>query len=282
MSVSVWWHPLYRWYNTHSISDITSTVYMAQYALYVTSHPQFMTSQHSIHDIKLLYPTSHRLYLTARPLYLCHQTQIIDHTTPILCMITQPQYVWHHLNYIWPHFHSLCYHTTLWHHTFCIHVITPRIPVIASTVAGPLLIVYWLYHTYYMCEMKPTICGFYMNSIYSTGILCDITLTLYDKAILYSWHHIHSIHDSTPTLYDITYTILATSQPLYLWQDTSYVYDIILSIYDISHGVLVAIQPRYTQSHSQYLCNHTHLIDDITQNVCIKAHCQPSSRPFLL
>ena len=66
---------------------------MAQYALYVTSHPQFMTSQHSIHDIKLLYPTSHRLYLTARPLYLCHQTQIIDHTTPILCMITQPQYV---------------------------------------------------------------------------------------------------------------------------------------------------------------------------------------------
>ena len=87
-----------------------------------------------------------------------------DHTTPILCMITQPQYVWHHLNYIWPHFHSLCYHTTLWHHTFCIHVITPRIPVIASTVAGPLLIVYWLYHTYYMCDIKPPICGFYMNS----------------------------------------------------------------------------------------------------------------------
>ena len=36
-----------------------------------------------------------------------------------------------------------------------------------------------------MCDIKPPICGFYMNSIYSTGILCDITLTLYDKAILY-------------------------------------------------------------------------------------------------
>ena len=115
-----------------------------------------------------------------------------------LIPVVYTQYVWHHLNYIWPHFHSLCYHTTLWHHTFCIHIITPRIPVIASTVAGPLLIVYWLYHTYYMCDIKPPICGFYMNSIYSTGILCDITLTLYDKAILYSWHHIHSIHDSTP------------------------------------------------------------------------------------
>ena len=122
-----------------------------------------------------------------------------------------------------------------------------------------------------MCDIKPPICGFYMNSIYSTGILCDITLTLYDKAILYSWHHIHSIHDSTPTLYDITYTILATSQPLYLWQDTSYVYDIILSIYDISHGVWMTIQPRYLTSHSQYLCNHTHLIDDITTYVCMKS-----------
>ena len=197
-------------------------------------------------------------------------------------MVTQPQYVWHHMNYIWHHIHSLWYHSTLWHHTHSINVITSRIPVIASTVAGPLHKVYWLYHTYCMCDIKPTVCGFYMNSIYSIGILYIITITLYDITILYSWRHIHTIHGSTPTLYDITYSILATSQPLYLWQDTSYVLDIILSIYDMSHGVLVAIQTRYLTSHSQYLYNHTHLIDDITQNVCIKSPCQPSSRPFLL
>ena len=166
--MSLWSHPLYRWYNTHSNYDITSTVYMAQYALYMTSHPRFMTSQHSTHDIKLLYLTSHWLYLRAHPLYLCHHSQIIDHKTPIICMITQPQYVWHHMNYIWHHIHSLWYHSTLWHHTHCIYVITPRIPVIASTVAGELLIVYWLYHTYYMYDMKPTICmtsqEFYMTS----------------------------------------------------------------------------------------------------------------------
>ena len=168
MYVSGWSLPLYRWYNTHSIYDIISTVYMAQYALYMTSHPRFMTWQHSIHDIKLLYLTSHQLYLTAHPLYLCHHTQIIDHKTPIVCMITQPQYVWHNMNYIWHHIHSLWYHTTLLYHTHCIHVITHRIPVIASTVAGPLLIVYWLYHTYYICDMKPTKCmtsqEFYMTS----------------------------------------------------------------------------------------------------------------------
>ena len=34
----------------------------------------------------------------------------------------------------------------------------------------------------------------------------------------------------------------------------------------------MTIQPRYLTSHSQYLCNHTHLIDDITPYVCMKAH----------
>ena len=120
----------------------------------------------------------------------------------------------------------------------------------------------------------------YMYDI--TGILYDIPLNLYDITILYSWRHIHSIHDSTPTLYDITYTILMTSQPLYLWQETSFVYDIILSIYDVPHGLWMAVQPQYPTSHSKYLCNHPHLIDDITPYVCMKSHCQPSSSPCLL
>ena len=167
MSVSVWSHILYWWYNTHSIYDITSTVYMAEYALYMTSHPWFMTSQHSTHYIKAIYLTSHWIYLTAHPLYLCHHTQIIDHTTPIVC-VTQPQYVWHHMNCIWHHIHCLWYYTMLWHHTLCIHVITLRIPVIASTLSGPLHTVYWLYYTSYICDMKPILCltsqEFYMTS----------------------------------------------------------------------------------------------------------------------
>ena len=99
-----------------------------------------------------------------------------------------------------------------------------------------------------------------------------ITLTLYDITILYSWRHNHSIHDSTPTLYDITYSIIVTSQPLNLWTDTSYVYDIILSIYDISHGVWMTVKPQYPTSLSECLCNHTHFIDDITPSVRMKSH----------
>ena len=160
----------------HYIDDITHTLFMTSYLLNIWHNRHCI--RHLSHDLwhhntlliksKVLYLTSHRLYLTAHPLYLCYDNQIIYHTTPIVCMITQPQYVWHHKNYIWHHIHSLSYHSMLWYHTHCIYVITPSIPVIASIVAGPLLIVYWLYHTYYMCDMKPTICmtsqEFYMTS----------------------------------------------------------------------------------------------------------------------
>ena len=130
--------------DTHCIDDITHTVFMAHCALYMTSQPWFITSQHSTHYISLLYLISNWLYLTAHPLYLCHHTQIIDHITPTVCMITQAQYVWYHMNTyditstikdITPHYGI---------HTHCIHIITPRIPVIASTVAELFLTVYWL------------------------------------------------------------------------------------------------------------------------------------------
>ena len=145
---------------------------MAQYALYMTSHPRFITSKHSTHDIKaiishLTYLTSHWLYLTVHPLYVCHHTQIVDHKTLIIC-ISEPQYIWHHRNYMWHRIYSLWYHSMLWHHSNSIHVITTRIPINASIVVGPLVIVYWLYRTYYTCDMKPTICmtsqKFYMTS----------------------------------------------------------------------------------------------------------------------
>ena len=74
--ISVWSDTLYRWYNTHCIYDMAPSIFMAQYALYMTSHPWFMISQHSIHYISLLYLISSWLYLTAHPLYLCHHTRL--------------------------------------------------------------------------------------------------------------------------------------------------------------------------------------------------------------
>ena len=142
--VSVWSHTLYQWYNTHCIYDMAPKIFMVKYALYVTSHPQYMISQLSIHYISLLYLLSNWLCLTAHPLYLCHHTQIIDHINPIVCMKTQAKYVWHHMN-TYDIISTLSDITPLYDiHTHCIHVITPRIPVITSTVAELLLTVYWL------------------------------------------------------------------------------------------------------------------------------------------
>ena len=157
MSVSVWSHPLYRWYNTHSIYDITSPVYMAKYAPYMTSHLRFVTSQHSTHDIKAI---------------VSHLTPIISDSTSTVSLSSHPDYPSYNPHWTYYNTATICltsyelhmtshalftYHIRLWHHNHCIHVITPRIPIIAYSVAWPLLTVYWLYHTSYRCDMKPTI-----------------------------------------------------------------------------------------------------------------------------
>ena len=200
------------------------TIFMAQYALYMTSHPRFMTLQHSIYYISLLYLISNWLYLTTHPLYLCHNTQIINHITPIVCMIIQAQYIWHHMN-IYDITYTLYDITPRYDiHTHCIHVITPRIPLIASTVAELLLTVYWLYHICNMCDIKPTICmtsyEFYVTSqpLFMTSQDCihDITSTLYfditaivtmTRHLLCFWHYNQCIWHLTCWMNENTTTV---------------------------------------------------------------------------
>ena len=227
MSMSVWSHPLYWWYNPHSTYDIISTVYMAQYALYTTLHPRFMTSQHSTHDIKAIifhltpiisYSTS-TVSLSSHPDYRSYNPHCMYDNTAAICMTSYELHMASYPLFMIPQ-HTMTSHPLYsWHHTqdTC-HRIHCSWTIFYSVVIISHLLFVW-HDTHYMYDI--------------TGILYDIKLTLYDITILYSWHHIHSIHDSTHTLYDITYSILPTSQPLYQWQDTSYVYDIILCIYDI-------------------------------------------------
>ena len=94
---------MYLWNHTHCNDDITQIVFMTLifmevYELYMTYHPRFLTSQHSIQFISLLYLISNWIYLTTHTLHLLIHTQIIDHITPIVFMITQAQYAWHHVN----------------------------------------------------------------------------------------------------------------------------------------------------------------------------------------
>ena len=163
---------VYSQYHTHSMCDIKPTIGMMSYEFCMTSHPLFMTSKHCSHDIiSTLFMTSQSLYLSSQQLNLCRHTCCIHYITASMDVITPGLHVTSH-NSTWHYIHSLWHHNTLWHQNYWDHVITPSICDIASTEAAPLHRVYWLYHTYYICDIKPTIYMTHMNSI---------------------WHHIHSL-----------------------------------------------------------------------------------------
>ena len=87
----------------------------------------------------------------------------------------------------------------------------------------------------------------------------------------YTWHHIHTIPDITPTVYDnthsnfdITATVTMTRHLLCFWHYTQCIRHLTLWKNDNTANVSDVIP--------MYLCNHTHLIDDITRYVCTKSH----------
>ena len=96
-----------------------------------------------------------------------------------------------------------------------------------------------------MCDIKPNICMTSHDSIWHHTHSYKIT-------ILYSWLHIHSIHDSTPTLYDITYSILAISQPLYL--------DKTPPMFMTSYSVCMTSHMVYAWWYNHGIWHHTHCV----------------------
>ena len=132
MSMSVWSHPLYRWYNTHSIYDISSTVYMAQYELYTTPHPQFMTSQYSTHDIKaiishltpIIYDSTSTVSLTSHPDYQSYNPPCMYDNTATICMASYELHMTSYPLFMISH-HAMTSHPLYsWHHTqdSCHHI----------------------------------------------------------------------------------------------------------------------------------------------------------------
>ena len=159
---------------------------MEVYALYMTSHPRFMTSQHSIKFISLLYLISNRIYLTTQPLHLCIHTKIIDHITTIVCMITQANM--HDI--MWIHMTShplLWYHITLWHsHTLysCHHTQDACCRIHCSwAITYSLLIRARLQYVWYQTTICMTSYEFYVISqpLLLTSKYCihDITSTIF-------------------------------------------------------------------------------------------------------
>ena len=163
---------------------IKPTTCMTSYEFYVTSQQIFMTSQDCTHDITSThFMTSHPLYMTWYTLYLWHHSHCSYDKTPTMFLTLYSGYMTSHM------LNEPQHNDCIWHDTHCICVIKPT----------------WLMTSHPMYIWNQT------HDMYDIiWILCNITTSLYDITRLYSWHHIHTIHDITPSEYDIIYTLLVT------------------------------------------------------------------------
>ena len=102
--LSVSSHTLYRLHHTHSFYDNTPANCVALFALYKTSQPHFLTSNHHLENIT---PTLLDIVSTVSVSWqqLCrwyHSHYMYDITYSI-CEVFSPLYLWHHIRYIWQH-----------------------------------------------------------------------------------------------------------------------------------------------------------------------------------
>ena len=129
-------HTLYLWHGTYYIYGTICTVCVISPTIYdiTTLYP---LHQSIISHIKLIISDStSTVSLSSHSDFCSYNPLCTDDNKGTIC-VTSYEYIWHHIHSldITPHYDI---------HTHCIHVITPRIPVITSTVAEVLLTVYWL------------------------------------------------------------------------------------------------------------------------------------------
>ena len=147
-----------------------------------------MTSRHIIYDITCtVFMTSFPLYLKWHPPYLCHHNAPIDGLRPTACMTSHPPYVCHLMHSTQRHIHSLWLHTILvitlrslhpwhhttyiWHHTHgntkVVSAIWPTISNTTSTLSVSSNPGYHLYHIHSLYDITNYTCDiiFSINAI---------------------------------------------------------------------------------------------------------------------
>ena len=228
MSVSVWSHPFYQWYNTHSIYDIISNLYMAQYALYMTSHPRFMTSQCSTHDIKaiishlipIISDSTSTVSLSSLPDYRsCNPHCMYDNTTTIWMTSYEPHMTSHplfmislhgmtsHPLYLCHHTHDTCYFI------HCSWTITYSVLIIPH-------ILYVCHETHYMWHQRNSM-WHHTHSLWHNNTVFMMTHRLYPWQHTHSiWHHIHYTCDITATVCMKIHLLCLGHHTPYIWHLT--------------------------------------------------------------
>ena len=210
-TVSVSPHPLYWWYHTNCISEITSAIIHNIISILYDMTDTVRHHNHCIHDIKLptydisyrvydvsspIHLTSHKLrlwihvnyishqthgaktiqplYLKSQPpyVYLCVHTHCINDITHTVFMTWHLQYLWHSMHCIWHLTHDLWHHNTL--SITSDYYISYQTDYIWQNIHCISVITPddWSYNPHFMYD--------------NTGTICMISYE-------YIWHHIHSL-----------------------------------------------------------------------------------------
>ena len=168
-----------------------------------------MRSHPILYDITCIVSWHHSLYIwhyihsvSSRPMHqLYHTKSLYDITHTLVWHLSQ--YVWQHMNTLWHHTRiGMTSHTVyLWHHNNIYMISTLQLSWKHNDT--------W-HHTHYMWHHSHCICpatpgsSIDHNSLgsYPTWhtydiihTLHDITITLYDITPQFLWHHSHCIHD---------------------------------------------------------------------------------------
>ena len=97
-------HPLYRQHHTHSLFDITLSICVASFALYKTSQPHFLSSNHHFEDITPnILDIMSTVSVSSDQIYRWYHSHYMYDITSSICETFCPLYLWHHKHYVWKH-----------------------------------------------------------------------------------------------------------------------------------------------------------------------------------
>ena len=288
-------HPLYWWYHTNCIYEVSSSIYVKIISIVYNNILTICTitatvpvsHTHSFHDIiPFVYMTSHPLYLIPHPLHLSSHTPSIDVFTKIMKVITLGTYMTIYPVYITSHSHfmtsilsiyditntafmtsDLLYMTShplfrISHHFM--YDIKSSVSDLASTVSASSHPLYRWHHSHYMDGIPSSI----SVTSYPLYLWCNIHKVWHHNSLCW-WQHTRPMCDILCTADDITSslshqtTVFMMSHPLQAWhhrpciRHSTHCIFVIKTSSLISHPLLNDITPTFcVTSYALYITSH--------------------------
>ena len=243
-------HSLQSQHCTHSSCYITLAICVASFALYKTSHPHFLTSNHHFEDITpTILDIMSIVSVSSLQHYRWYHSHYMYDITSSIYETFCPLYLWHHTHHVWQHktVSWLDHNRHMYDKICATEDVTSTLSHQATVFMTSHRLQAWHHNT---CIRYHTNCIFAIQPPhwYHTQFV---------------WHHTHYICDIIQTIYNIISTVYIITL-LYLWEQKL----------DIWNHIQYAVQNTHYPCDITVtsLCPHTHCIESITPKLCMTSH----------